>query len=690
MLSLCSRGDVRPLAAVVAAALLAPVSVAGAAVDLDGDTNPADPASVFAGTAVTVGITGSGTLAVDGGSQITTGATTLGEGASASGTANVSGAGSRWSGSTLTVGLAGRGEVNVQGGAEISSGAAWLGRTTGSTGVVTVAGAGAKWSSSQAIKVGGESSLAAGAGTGMLRIQEGGFVSAGTITAGDATGSAGAIHVTNGTLGASALRLGYDGAGGLQVRQGGVVTNATADVGVWTKGFGTATIDGAGSIWRISDRLKVGYLGRGEVKINAGAAVQAHEAVIGLYGGSEGLMRVGGGSSFDVDTTLSFGKSGGHGQLSVIGGSVSSSTAFIGEDEQGSGAASFSSASWVNSGAIHVGYGGDGSLEISDRAMVTSAAAYIRNNSSVSVYGGYDRWWPRWSKWNNGGELIMTGRGVNSLTIGQSGWVELGGNLVIAEDADSTSTVHVHGLLNLNGNDIVFGQGQGTFNLDHGVLEDVRIFHGDLQQGGELRIGKSESAGVTFIAGDYAMTDFASLALDLFGAGEGNDKLFVGGDTALTGMLVVSAAGGYAPKTGDSFDLFDFATTPTGEFWFINMPTLGPDLFWRTDRLYSTGEIWVVHAPLPGDLNGDGVVDQADLSLVLTGWGSTSVPEEWSGAFDGMVDHNELGDLLSNWGQGSTTTSAAAAVPEPASMMLLALGGVAMLRRRGPSVRKFS
>ncbi len=79
---------------------------------------------------------------------------------------------------------------------------------------------------------------------------------------------------------------------------------------------------------------------------------------------------------------------------------------------------------------------------------------------------------------------------------------------------------------------------------------------------------------------------------------------------------------------------------------------------------------------LPGDANGDGTVDDRDLNVVLAHWGDAG---GWAqGDFDasGVIDDRDLSVLLSHWGDG-----AAAAIPEPASLALVA-GGLLALRRR--------
>ena len=83
-----------------------------------------------------------------------------------------------------------------------------------------------------------------------------------------------------------------------------------------------------------------------------------------------------------------------------------------------------------------------------------------------------------------------------------------------------------------------------------------------------------------------------------------------------------------------------------------------------------------------GDANADQVVDSLDLTDLATNWGRTG-DAEWEHGdfnFDWTVDILDLTDMATNW--GNDDSGAPVEVPEPATMALLSLAGVALLRKR--------
>jgi len=93
---------------------------------------------------------------------------------------------------------------------------------------------------------------------------------------------------------------------------------------------------------------------------------------------------------------------------------------------------------------------------------------------------------------------------------------------------------------------------------------------------------------------------------------------------------------------------------------------------------------------LPGDFNDDGVVDAADYSIWRDHLGDGD-ETALSGSGDGMngVDAGDYALWVDNFGKtldagAGAGGSAIAAVPEPASWLLVSLAALGMLVRRGP------
>jgi hypothetical protein len=94
-------------------------------------------------------------------------------------------------------------------------------------------------------------------------------------------------------------------------------------------------------------------------------------------------------------------------------------------------------------------------------------------------------------------------------------------------------------------------------------------------------------------------------------------------------------------------------------------------------------EVIAAASQLEGDLNGDGFVGIADLNIVLGAWNqnvSAGDPLAGDPSGDGFVGIADLNVVLGNWNAG--TPPSANAVPEPATLALIGLGGLAMLKRR--------
>jgi hypothetical protein len=151
------------------------------------------------------------------------------------------------------------------------------------------------------------------------------------------------------------------------------------------------------------------------------------------------------------------------------------------------------------------------------------------------------------------------------------------------------------------------------------------------RQGATVRvIGRLHSSP----ANDYTIEFFASPECDASGFGEG--QLFLGTTSVTT------------DGAGDA-DFDALLTASVDDGWVITATaTLEP--------IGATSEFSACVAMSggfpPGDLNGDGCVDQADLGILLADWGCTG--GECAGDIDGDgdTDQADLGILLTHWGEG--------------------------------------
>jgi hypothetical protein len=152
------------------------------------------------------------------------------------------------------------------------------------------------------------------------------------------------------------------------------------------------------------------------------------------------------------------------------------------------------------------------------------------------------------------------------------------------------------------------------------------------------------------------------------------------------GALEVSFTDGYAPAIGTDWKIM---TGPVGDLsgTTIFAPGAITPGFSVELRHVNEAQLHEVHliynaARHPGDANNDGGVNVGDLGILAANWQQATVlGKAWNeGDFTGddIVNVGDLGVLAANWGWAG---SPAGPVPEPASLAMLVLGGVAMLRR---------
>ena len=179
----------------------------------------------------------------------------------------------------------------------------------------------------------------------------------------------------------------------------------------------------------------------------------------------------------------------------------------------------------------------------------------------------------------------------------------------------------------------------------------------------------------------------------------GIDPLVDQTGAAQPGLTAFSWAEAKITKTGDvlTFHVNDVLVMTVDTTGFV-IPTGGNNLLLghgdtnsgsSSDALFSTltfslfdnVKVEVASAGIVGDLDNDGFVGITDLNLVLSNWNQTIPPGDPAAdpSGDNFVGIEDLNVVLGNWNAG---TPPPAAVPEPTTLALLSLGGLAILRRR--------
>ena len=96
----------------------------------------------------------------------------------------------------------------------------------------------------------------------------------------------------------------------------------------------------------------------------------------------------------------------------------------------------------------------------------------------------------------------------------------------------------------------------------------------------------------------------------------------------------------------------------------------------------------IARASIPGDLNGDCMVDSEDLDIVRENWGKSVPPGDLAmgdPSEDGFVGSRDLDIVRANWGEQCPAT-----VPEPCDMLLLGGGMLLAGRQCGKTKRHLS
>jgi hypothetical protein len=154
-----------------------------------------------------------------------------------------------------------------------------------------------------------------------------------------------------------------------------------------------------------------------------------------------------------------------------------------------------------------------------------------------------------------------------------------------------------------------------------------------------------------------------------------------GSYTLVFGTGLFGATGAGALHIGD--DQPDIPPTDISSFIFWSIPSFGQPFEWRLNL--ASHMRFVIDAQvinIPSDYNNNGIVDAADYSVWRDTLGSISNLAA-DGNANGVIDDGDYDVWKSNFGNHSGAGAGVnAAVPEPASCVLLLAGTLALLSRR--------
>ncbi|MCG8450233.1 MAG: autotransporter-associated beta strand repeat-containing protein, partial [Pirellulales bacterium] len=274
--------------------------------------------------------------------------------------------------------------------------------------------------------------------------------------------------------------------------------------------------------------------------------------------------------------------------------------------------------------------------------------------------------------WHHVVVVMDQGDNVNSLSLYVDGIQQLDNGTVVNGATIASQSGQA---LNTGAGPLAFGNSSTLTNDRNfdGLLDDVQLYDAALTAFDAKQLfdnpGDTATASLYLpqdlqITGDLTMDTTSTLEIDIAST-QGFDSLVVDGVFTAAGTLDVNVDSAYMAQVGDTFGILDFGSV-LGSFDTLSLESPGIGFAWDTSALLSTGVLSVV-AGQPGDFDGDGDVDGADFL-------------KWQ-----REDQTPAG--LTAWrdNYGFTTplaASGAAAVPEPSSVVLLSLAGLALAVRR--------
>jgi len=202
-----------------------------------------------------------------------------------------------------------------------------------------------------------------------------------------------------------------------------------------------------------------------------------------------------------------------------------------------------------------------------------------------------------------------------------------------------------------------------------------------LRNPGSAILSKSlTSYQVTSDSGSLEPGNWNSLADQ--GVGSTGDGWEEGGNATSEGVFEGYFQGQTTLDPGDSYGLGSIFDTQGAQD--LNFQFTTPE------GQTKSAPIDYLQALLKGDANNDGVVDASDLTAIKNNFGGSGTDDGTligDANDDGVIDASDLTAIKNNFGESLANGATANAVPAPASVALLGLGGMMLLPRRRSRLR---
>lgn len=295
--------------------------------------------------------------------------------------------------------------------------------------------------------------------------------------------------------------------GTLRVSGGGRLTSFGGPIGSDYLGVGIATVDGAGSTWKVNgSEMVIGGNGTGTVRLTSAGNLTVANGLgriqLANHPVSDGNFHIGiGGVAGTVTASEIY---NGEGKATVVFNHTDSAFVF---------APRFHGLKTVN-GYLNVEHNGSGTT------ILTATESNLAGTITVSA-----------------GKLLVNGRITGSTT-----------QVLVDETVVNETTVGTVSVL-----------GGGTFG-GIGFIEGATSIAGTLAPG--------MSAGVLKFGGDLSLASTATVKMELGGSVRGSqfDGIDVAGALLYAGTLEIVSLNGFEPQVGATFDLFDGFTSQSGTF----------------------------------------------------------------------------------------------------------------------------